>query len=123
MKIIKIVIKNLPFIICMLTVLACSHKPRQFKSISILADIKYDPWGEEPFISKEWLKKEVSYEEMEKNFRNDISWKRLRPLLLKGDEIWFYNSPPEYWQRLLGERGYAIVREGKPIGGFLTALN
>ena len=31
------------------------------------------------------------------------------------DELWFFTSPPELWQRLSGVAGYAIVRDGRPI--------
>lgn len=119
----KNIVKYLFIISLILIVLSCSQKPRQFKSISILADIKYDPWGEEPFVPKEWLIKQVSYNEVERECKKHEGWQRLKPLLLKNDEIWFYNSPKEYWQRLAGQKGYAIVREGKPIGGFITWLN
>ena len=115
--------KNLFVLICLLVILSCAHKKQELKSISILADIKYDPWSEECFIPKKWLIKKVPIKEMNNNYGKNISWQRLKPLILKKDEIWYFDSPRKYWHNLAGRRGYAIVRNGKPIGGFFTELN
>ena len=87
-------------------ILSCAHKKQELKSISILADIKYDPWGEECFIPKEWLIKKVPLQEMCNNYKKDVSWQRLKPLLLEGDEIWYFDSPRKYWHKFAGRRGY-----------------
>ena len=42
-------------------------------------------------------------------------WAEFLALMARGDELWFFTSPPELWQSLAGVAGYAIVRDGKPI--------
>jgi len=40
-----------------------------------------------------------------------------------GDEIWFFSSPPEFWQSLCGSSGYVLVREGEVIDSFTTVIS
>jgi hypothetical protein len=37
--------------------------------------------------------------------------KTLEVLMLPGDEVWTFTSPPQSWQRLMGRSGIALVRE------------
>jgi hypothetical protein len=46
-----------------------------------------------------------------------------RGRLLPGDELYYYNSYPEDWDRLLGSEGYAIVRDGEVLDTLVTKLN
>ncbi len=49
-----------------------------------------------------------------------------QPFLLKfkkGDTLWFYRYPPEYWEKLMGQQGYVIMRNGKKIDSVITKRN
>jgi hypothetical protein len=37
-----------------------------------------------------------------------------------GDELWFFESPPERWSGLAGATGYALVRAGRIIDTIAT---
>jgi hypothetical protein len=49
--------------------------------------------------------------------------KTLEVLMLPGDEIWEFSSPPELWQRLMGRAGIALVRNGRSIAHVVTKMN
>ena len=36
------------------------------------------------------------------------------------DSLWYFRSSRESWSSLSGRAGFAIVREGVPVSGFLT---
>jgi hypothetical protein len=40
-----------------------------------------------------------------------------------GDEIRKFNSPRQAWRRMAGRFGYALVRDGKPMGRVVLRLN
>jgi hypothetical protein len=42
-------------------------------------------------------------------------WAAFLEQMAPDDELWFFTSPPELWQSLAGDAGYAIVRDGKPV--------
>ena len=117
--------KNIFIALIIIFLLGCSHKllPLTEQPFSTAFDISYDPNRDESYVSKEWLKNKVPLKEMDSKFKESIIWIRLRNLLFEGDEIWYFDSPRETWHKFAGRRGYAIVRDGKTIGGFFTALN
>ena len=119
--------KNIFILIATIIILGCCntelHHSNSKKNFPAIFDITYNPNCEKPFIPKEWLIKKVPLQEMCDNYKKDVSWQRLKPLLFEGDEIWYFDSPREYWNKLAGRRGYAIIRDGKIVGGFFTALN
>lgn len=43
--------------------------------------------------------------------------------LREGDELWWYQTPPETWEMLCGREGLALVRDGKIIDFIFTAIN
>jgi hypothetical protein len=49
--------------------------------------------------------------------------KTLEVLMLPGDEVWEFSSPPELWQRLMGRAGIALVRNGRSIAHVVTRMN
>jgi hypothetical protein len=53
--------------------------------------------------------------------RQDI--KSLEVLILPGDEVWAFLSPPQLWQKIMGRAGIALVREGRSIAHFVTGMN
>lgn len=88
-------------------------------------------------IPQEWLKEQVSVTEAEAThtyskppiiagipfgFAN-ADWIEFKSLMQSGDELWFYSSPQESWDELMGTEGYVIIREGKIIAEMVTALN
>ena len=38
-------------------------------------------------------------------------------------ELWYFESPQEYWDSLCGRAGYAIVEGGKVVDTHMTAIN
>jgi len=40
-----------------------------------------------------------------------------------GDELWFWSSDPEDWDRFMGWEGLALVRRGEIVDSFFTAMN
>jgi hypothetical protein len=49
--------------------------------------------------------------------------KTLEVLMLPGDEIWEFSSPPELWHKLMGRAGIALVRDGRSIACVVTTMN
>jgi hypothetical protein len=47
----------------------------------------------------------------------------LEVLMLPGDEVWEFSSPPELWQKLMGRAGVALVRDGRSIAHVVTRMN
>jgi hypothetical protein len=50
-------------------------------------------------------------------------WEALKAKVQPGDEVWFWSSDPEDWERFMGWEGIALVRNGEIIDSFITALN
>jgi hypothetical protein len=50
-------------------------------------------------------------------------WEALKAKMEPGDEVWFWSTDQESWERLMGWEGMALVRHGEIIDFFLTALN
>jgi hypothetical protein len=67
-------------------------------------------------VPREWLRERV-HVVIEREHDDTFGW--LKP----GDEIWWYRSPPESWQRLTGRSGSALVRKGKVIRSHLVLMN
>jgi hypothetical protein len=67
----------------------------------------------------EWLAKKLDPEVVRKNEYTG----KLVSLMLPGDELWSYSSPPETWQHLMGRAGVALIRDGKPISEIMTRMN
>ena len=78
-------------------------------------------------IPKEWLHKQVSVTDVEKDIQNSeplvARWNSLKAGLEPGDEVWSFMSPADTWKHLAGRAGYAIVRDGNPVDGMITMLN
>jgi hypothetical protein len=55
-------------------------------------------------------------------FRNK-QWMVLVNQMQPGDEIWEYSLKQEAWDELMGEAGFALVREGKTICTVVTRMN
>jgi hypothetical protein len=50
-------------------------------------------------------------------------WEKFKTTIQKGDEVWYFCSPGETWQKLMGWRGYAIFRGGRLVRHYTTAEN
>ncbi len=93
----------------------------------------WDATSERPFVPRDWLAKEVTMAEIEAAIKSNgakqnneyisRSVKNLRSMIKEGDTIWEFESPPSTWAALAGRKGYALVREGTVIAGFVTFLN
>jgi hypothetical protein len=80
---------------------------------------------------KQWLRHRVTIEELEStHLVNGVpfgfcspDWEALRAQVRPGDEIWYFSSPQEDWDRLMGWEGIALVRGGEIVESFCTAMN
>jgi len=43
------------------------------------------------------------------------AWRRFVGQMVPGDELWWFESPPETWKGLAGSAGYALVRSGQIV--------
>ena len=68
---------------------------------------------------KQWLAAQLNLEEA----ANSTNIDKLKLLMLPGDELWSYSSPPETWKHMMGRRGIALIRDGKTIAEILTLMN
>jgi hypothetical protein len=50
-------------------------------------------------------------------------WERFKANIQPGDEVWYFCSPGETWEQLMGWRGYAIFRKGRLVEHYTTAEN
>ncbi len=66
-----------------------------------------------------WLVKKLDPAEVEK----DKFVAKLTLLMLPGDELWSYSSPPATWKHMMGRGGIALLRNGKPISEIGTRMN
>ncbi len=88
--------------------------------------------SEKPFVSNDWLVRQLTVEELCEEFglnsddaseRWKLIWTKFKSTLKESDEIWSFMSPKKSWQELNGVKGYTILRNGKSIAGFVTAIN
>ena len=68
---------------------------------------------------KQWLAAQLDPEEAAISTNID----KLKLLMLPGDELWSYSSPPETWKHMMGRRGIALLRDGRAIAEILTLMN
>jgi hypothetical protein len=50
-------------------------------------------------------------------------WLALKAKMQPTDEIWFWSTDEESWQRMMGWEGIALVRAGEVVDSFFTAMN
>lgn len=63
-------------------------------------------------------------EEWPTDIEDDKRWPvRLMHVGRRGDELWWYDSPPETWEQLCGRAGWALVRAGRVIDVELVMMN
>jgi len=55
--------------------------------------------------------------------RSHDEWNRFKSQMRNGDELWYYDSGGHSWACIRGRRGYAIVRDGRVIASYLTAIS
>lgn len=80
-----------------------------------------DATNSKPLIPTEWLTKRVSIQNVDIKLKADLE--KLQSAMKPGDELWEFKSPPETWRMFAGVAGYAIVRDGTPVGGVVTYMN
>ena len=68
---------------------------------------------------KQWLAEKLDPEEA----ANSTNIDKLKLLMVPGDELWSYSSPPETWNHMMGRRGIALQRDGRTIAEILTLMN
>lgn len=66
-----------------------------------------------------WLVEKLDPAKVEK----DDYVAKLTCLMLPGDELWSYSSPPGSWKHMMGRAGIALLRDGKPISEIRTRMN
>lgn len=65
-----------------------------------------------------WLDKQLSPDDKSQAY----ALSKLRPLMLPGDELWSYSTPPEMAKRL-GRIGVVLIRDGRIISDVLTLMS
>jgi len=95
------------------------REPTEFDR-KLAADFQKDT---DECIPRSWLAEELSDAAIASDRR--VTPKVLQMIQSKqpGDKIFFYRSPSETWAALLGQGGFAIVRDGKPIECVMTIQN
>ena len=58
-----------------------------------------------------------------KSYFMEYKWNPFIAKMLKGDELWFYRLPAEFWQHLQGHQGYVLIRNGKIVAKVMTIQN
>ena len=82
----------------------------------------YLDYAADPFT--EWLIKKVDLDIIDAALgKRSDEWMQLKEQVREGDEVWLFCSPSEYWDRLCGREGFALVRQGAIVGSILTSLN
>ena len=80
--------------------------------------------SERPFPPIEWLIRRTNVGTLDgTEVSKHRGWRSIKALMTERDELWEFNSPPEYWERLAGRMGVALVRDGRPIAHVVTAMN
>jgi hypothetical protein len=102
-----------------------------------------EPQAAEPLIiPKAWLKEKTTVAEADaahpgisddrvKRFPDaakpfgfqNRQWEEFKALVLPGDELWTFSSPPDSWEHLAGRAGVALVRDGVPVRVIITMMN
>jgi hypothetical protein len=54
---------------------------------------------------------------------NGQEWDTFKTTIRPGDEVWYFCSPGETWQKNMGWRGYAIFRNDRVVGHYTIAEN
>jgi hypothetical protein len=47
-------------------------------------------------------------------------WRAFISQMIAGDELWFFESPPETWSSLSGRAGYALARAGHLVDSIVS---
>ena len=68
---------------------------------------------------KQWLASQLDPADA----ANDTNIDKLKLLMLPGDQLWSYSSPPETWNHMMGRSGIVLIRNGKNIVDILTLMN
>ncbi len=74
-------------------------------------------WKQKSYRLSEFKRFVVKSESDQKFFHKILDLHR------KGDTIWYYCSPSETWEKLMGRSGYALFRNGKLIIKIDTVIN
>jgi hypothetical protein len=83
----------------------------------------------DPHPPVEWLIRRIDVDEFEKDIDKwdgrwrDYSWRPFKARMTDRDELWEFSSPGEYWERLAGRAGVALVRDGRSIAHLVTEMN
>lgn len=83
------------------------------------------------FVPSSWLLGVVDIDEIDRDWLDKpgpygvdrSEWEALKSQMEEGDEIRAFKSPSESWENLAGRAGYALVRDGRAIAGFITLMN
>jgi len=97
-----------------------SHRePTEFER-ELAAAFRKEP-GE--CIPRSWLVEELSVDAIVLDRRVTPEVLRMVHTRQAADRIFFYRSPPKTWAALLGQGGFAIVRDGRPVECVMTVVN
>jgi len=75
-------------------------------------------------LPHDWLSSRASSPEvLKRRYPKHSALYELIAAMHPGDELRKFNSPREAWRRKCGRLGYALVRNGQPIGMVVLRLN
>ena len=97
-----------------------SHQEPMELDPKLAADFQKEPGD---CIPRSWLLEEISESAVASDKRATPQVIRMVQSKQPGDRVFFYRSPSETWGALLGEGGFAIVRDGRPIQCAMTIEN
>ena len=84
-------------------------------------------WLKYNFECTKWLKHKVEcIDTLEGEQRNRFTVEELdliKERIEQGEELWFFRSEDDSWQSLSEREGYAVLKDGKPVLSFVTAMN
>ncbi len=95
-----------------------------------------DSETEKPYPPSDWLQKRLTISEVESDHirsqpeRHGSSENRvfrecenMKVRMLGNDQLWYFSSPPETWEKLGGRAGITLVRNGRSIVSIETVMN
>jgi hypothetical protein len=70
-----------------------------------------------------WLTKKTTFDAVKRRFGKSDYWAEFASQFKDGDEVWKFSTPEDAWMMDCGSQGFAIIRAGKFIAEFITALS
>lgn len=85
-----------------------------------------------PWIPLAWLtERNIPWEQFAADYRESEAWAPLArdafqllwSQVAEADEVGYFSTPPETWQKNFGRAGWVVLRDGKVVGQLVTVMN